>query len=309
MLKNIYKYLKLYEELGSKAIEVFRYIFTFLALFFVSMKLKDSISIEMLESLRHAFVQNMGDYWMLAILILAGFHHLSDAFIWKSILAERNTIKLVKALQMNWTSLAYSFYSPNRIMDVPSKVLLLDSLDSDFKWKSATLYNFLKPVSTLLLGLVTVSLLYGDFWLAILVLLILVLIFAFLPQLRFLQQFRSYISYWSYSKIIQLIGLNWLRLVTLSLEHVFILLLLGFEFPVLDLFYYLILIHTIITFIPQMAGTEIFAKGYLCMYYLQMEVGQEILLSTAVLVLWIINVLFPVLIGLTNQKNAELKYP
>ncbi len=311
MVKNIYKYLKIYEELGSKAIEVFRYIFSSLALVFVIFKLKDSFSTVQMEVL----VENLGHYFTVPLfvccLLFAGLHHWSDGVVWQRILQVRINISIYQAIKMNWTSLAYSFYSPNRLLDIPSKVLLLEGLESKFKWYAATGYNLLKPISTFLLGFLALLLLNPQ-WLilgsvSIMVLSLLIVFLIRSGNLPFVEKWKIMGDLWSGSRLAGLLGLNMIRIVSLSLQHTCILMLLGFNFPLIDLLLHLILIHTVVTFLPQIAGTEIFAKTFLCIYFLNLTSGQEVVLTSAVLLLWCMNVLIPVLFGLIYQKRAELK--
>ncbi len=311
MRKNIYKYLKIYEDLGSKAIEVFRYIFTLLALVFVYLKLKGGFSSEMFEVLVLNISNSVQLSSLLFVILFGVVHHWTDALIWKRILNREFSVSIFQALSMNWTSLAYSFYSPGRVLDIPSKVLLLDKLESKFKWKASTLYNLLKPLSTLILGLYSITFLLTDNWTIPLVLFFVIwMMIIFSWPFKFFDKLIEIFPYWSRNEISMLIGLNCMRVLFLTAEHICILLILRFEFPLGDLFLYLLLIHTLVTFIPQIAGTEILVKSYLCFYFLQIDLhsGAELILGSSVLILWIVNVLFPVLIGLIQQKKAVLKF-
>ncbi len=311
MVKNIYKYLKIYEDFGSKSLDLLRYIFSFLALTFVIIELKQAIGLGHIETLKTQLTVHFELVWLFGTFVFAFIHHWSDAKVWQSIIATKRKFPLLLALRMNWTSLAYSFYSPNRLLDIPSKVLLLEDMDRAFKWYAAGLYNVLKPSATFYIGLAALSLLLGYWWLTLGLVIVgpfvLLWIKDKLEKSEFLRDRISLEERVGDSLFLELLGLNLIRIVSLALQHAGILFLLGFQFPVESLLMYLLIIHTVVTFLPQVAGTEIFVRSYLCFYFLELDSGHELVLASSVLVLWTMNIMLPAVIGLFVQKKAGLK--
>jgi hypothetical protein len=113
--------------------------------------------------------------------------------------------------------------------------------------------------------------------------------------------------YWSKRNYLLFLILNIIRILSFTLQHYCILRLLGFHFPATELMVYLILIHTVITFLPQIGGTEVFMKTFLSIYLLDLQPGDEVMLTMAVLILWCMNVLVPTCFGLLLQKSTNLK--
>ncbi len=228
--------------------------------------------------------------WFFVFIISFILNHSLDAYIWRFILQSRVIdISLKEAIQMNWKSLLYSVSTPNRIGEIPARRILLKEHDITSVYKSAGLHYIFKPVTFLLLLVISLYFEKSDSYVLGIIL------------FGFILSCILFVIYKFGRMFIQLIALNILRVISYCLQHIVLLIIFGgvvFDFSTLNS---VVFIHSSGALIPHVFGTEIFIKSAVfdLIHINQLSWG---IFTFSLFILWVINIIIPALVALGFKK-------
>ncbi len=285
-MNRFYKYLKSFDSTLLDYSKVIGRVLPVLAIIIFSYKFSqldvDSLDIEIVLS--HSI------YLWLILLLCFIINHVLDAIIWRYILVKEGiTISIKEALYMNWKSLLYSISTPSRIGEIPARRILLKAQNDIKVYKSASIHYVFKPISFLFtFGLSYVV--WKDHLSIIHILLIgsvfVILLYLLIPSIR---------------KYVYLVVLNIFRIITYSVQHGIIVMILGLFTIKFKLVNVLVLIHSLGALLPHIFGTEIFMKSAIFeLIDINLLSWESFVLS--VILLWIMNIVLPALIALGLKK-------
>lgn len=286
-MNRFYKYLKSFDSTLLEYSKVIGKVLPVLAIIIFVYKLSHLD----IDSLQIEFELSRSIYLWLVLLLCFIINHVLDAIIWRYILVKEGIVISIKAaMYMNWKSLLYSISTPSRIGEIPARRLLLKAKNDIKVYKSASIHYVFKPISFLFaFGLSYI--IWKDHLSIINVLLIgsvsAIILNLLIPSIR---------------KYVYLVVLNIFRIITYSIQHGVIVMLLGLftiKFKLINIF---VLIHSLGALIPHVFGTEIFMKSAIYeLIDINLLSWESFVLSVSLL--WIMNIVLPALIALGLKKH------
>lgn len=310
--KKSYKYINL----------LARIIIGIIALIYIYFRLKDDIDTR-LSSLSVLSAKN---YILLLIaLLLMPINWGIEAFKWQFVIRKFEDIPFLKALKHVFTGITIGLATPNRIGEIPARVYLLDNKTQLTGLIGVTfLASFSQVIITFLGGFVAITLLkehsllitHHLFWIIIGSILIAILMLVyynakslltffqkipFLNKKKWLEKF-SFLSVEEKS-IVLLFSL--LRYIVFVVQ--FYLVLRAFNIPLNDIaaISLIPLFFVISSFIPTFVISEIAVRGSVALVVFSLVSTDSLLIISAAVSLWIINVALPSIIGISGLRQLK----
>lgn len=310
--KKSYKYINL----------LARIIIGIVALIYIYFRLKDDIDTH-LSSLSVLTTEN---YILLLIaLLLMPVNWGIEAFKWKFVIQKFENIPFIKALKHVFAGITIGLTTPNRIGEIPARVYLLDNKTHLTGLIGVTfLASFSQVIITFLGGFVAIFFLkenvlfknYFTLWMIvgsfITILLFLVYFYSkpiltviqktpFLNKKKWLEKF-SFLSAQEKSTVL---FFSLMRYFVFVIQ--FYLVLTAFHISINNVaaFSLIPLFFVISSFIPTFVISEIAVRGSVALVIFSSVSTDSLLIISAAVSLWIINVALPSIIGISGLKQLK----
>ena len=310
--KKSYKYINL----------LARIIIGIVALIYIYFRLKDDIDTH-LSSLSVLTTEN---YILLLIaLLLMPVNWGIEAFKWKFVIRKFENIPFIKALKHVFAGITIGLTTPNRIGEIPARVYLLDNKTHLTGLIGVTfLASFSQVIITFLGGFVAIFFLkenvlfknYFTLWMIvgsfITILLFLVYFYSkpiltviqktpFLNKKKWLEKF-SFLSAQEKSTVL---FFSLMRYFVFVIQ--FYLVLTAFHISINNVaaFSLIPLFFVISSFIPTFVISEIAVRGSVALVIFSSVSTDSLLIISAAVSLWIINVALPSIIGISGLKQLK----
>lgn len=310
--KKSYKYINL----------LARIIIGILALIYIYFRLKDDVD----THLASFSVLTTKNYILLIItLLLMPVNWGIETFKWKFVIRKFKNIPFIKALKHVFAGITIGLTTPNRIGEIPARVYLLDNKTQLTGLIGVTfLASFSQVIITFLGGFVAIFFLkenilfknYFTFWIIvggiITILLFLVYFYSkpiltviqktpFLNKKKWLEKF-SFLSTQEKSTVL---FFSLVRYFVFVIQ--FYLVLTAFHIPINNVaaFSLIPLFFVISSFIPTFVISEIAVRGSVALVVFSSVSTDNLLIISAAVSLWIINVALPSIIGISGLKQLK----
>lgn len=279
------------------------------------------------------FLNQLGDsnlVWLFATFVLLPFNWLMEAFKWRYFMQRYEVVSLGKAFAAVMVGVTFSLITPNRIGEFGGRLLFVQRVH---QWKSIS-SNAVGGVAQYLV-LLTGGVLGGGWlvtqlwtpqfwwpWLEVFIVIGLGLFYYFyfhpgrvLPILKRLTQVKWFASAASGLQLVEQLRtpdlwiiLLWsgIRYLIYSTQYYFMLRFFGIETSVLVAFSGISFIFMIQTVLPVPAFAGLLLRGNLAVFVWTHFGAQEISSLAATFLLWIINLIFPALIGTFLMFNVNI---
>lgn len=309
------------------AFRIFRWIIVagvFIYLFFTLSQ------VEVWDDLSHHF-QNANRNRLLSlliVLILMPFNIGLEAKKWQIIVKAIENISFVRALKSILSGIATGFVSPNRIGDFAGRILFL-SEGNKAKGVILSLVNsFVQNFILILFGVTTASLFYLHykneaiaFNYLIKIALIVIAVIALLVVLFFItknsfsnkysekiREFIQIIYNYSFAQILAIVLFTTLRYLVYCIQFYYTLAFFGIDLSFWEGVLAIPTTYLIVTFAPSYAIAEPAIRGTVSLLILSSFTSNEVGVVLTSVVLWLINYIFPLLLGsviLAKQKSIS----
>lgn len=310
--KKSYKYINL----------LARIIIGVLALIYIYFRLKDDID----THLASFSVLTPENYILLLItLLLMPVNWGIEAYKWKFVIRKFENVPFLKALKHVFSGITIGLTTPNRIGEIPARVYLLDNKTHLTGLIGVTfLASFSQVIITFLGGFVAIFFLkenilfknYFTLWMIvgtiITILLFLVYFYSksiltviqkipFLNKKKWLEKF-SFLSAQEKSTVL---FFSLVRYFVFVIQ--FYLVLTAFHIPINNVaaFSLIPLFFVISSFIPTFVISEIAVRGSVALVVFSSVSTDSLLIISAAVSLWIINVALPSIIGISGLKQLK----
>ncbi|MCW8897659.1 MAG: flippase-like domain-containing protein [Flavobacteriales bacterium] len=310
--KKSYKYINL----------LARIIIGIVALIYIYFRLKDDID----THLTSFSVLTTENYILLLIaLLLMPVNWGTEAFKWKFVIRKFENVPFIKALKHVFAGITIGLTTPNRIGEIPARVYLLDNKTHLTGLIGVTfLASFSQVIITFLGGFVAIFFLkenvlfknYFTLWM---------IVGSFVTALLFLVYFYSKSILTVIQKIPFLNKKKWLEkfsflsaqekstVLFFSLMRYFVfviqfyLVLTAFHIQINNVaaFSLIPLFFVISSFIPTFIISEIAVRGSVALVVFSTVSTDSLLIISAAVSLWIINVALPSIIGISGLKQLK----
>ena len=310
--KKSYKYINL----------LARIIIGVLALIYIYFRLKDDIDTH-LASFSVLTPENY--ILLLIVLLLMPVNWGIEAYKWKFVIRKFENVPFIKALKHVFASITIGLTTPNRIGEIPARVYLLDNKTHLTGLIGVTfLASFSQVIITFLGGFVAIFFLkenilfknYFTLWMIvgsfITILLFLVYFYSkpiltviqkipFLNKKKWLEKF-SFLSAQEKSTVL---FFSLMRYFVFVIQ--FYLVLTAFHIPINNVaaFSLIPLFFVISSFIPTFVISEIAVRGSVALVVFSSVSTDSLLIISAAVSLWIINVALPSIIGISGLKQLK----
>lgn len=246
-----------------------------------------------------------------------------ESYKWKYIIRNYVQINLFKAFKLILTGVTISLITPNRVGEIPGRVILLNNTESrkDLIWLTS-IGAFSQLLITVLIGIVGLYFSnnyiennYSNFLvlalLGCVLLLIMFFVFfqkmpSFFQKIPFLKRLSSNdFHQLSFVELTNVLVLSGFRYIVFCLQ--FLLVLKAFQIELIDNEILLIPIcFFIVSIIPTMLLSEIGVRTSVAVFVFGMVSDNVIGIVLASLLLWIINIALPAFLGLFNLNQLTI---
>ncbi|HLG33456.1 MAG TPA: lysylphosphatidylglycerol synthase domain-containing protein [Bacteroidia bacterium] len=252
------------------------------------------------------------------VCLLLILNLLIESFKWIVIMKPLEKISLIKSVSAVLTGISVSFFIPNRAGEFVGRVLYVEQADKIKTSLVTILASIGQLVITLSVGcLFMIVYLRNElssswiyFPLAAIILLLsagLVFIFIFFPyfaerfsSLPFLRKFSEYLSVLKLYKpkiFLTALALSLLRYSVFIHQYYLLQKIFFPEAPYLLTIGLISIIYLALAVIPTFALSEIGVRSSVAVFYLGSIISSPVAITLATLAIWIINIVFPALIG------------
>ena len=306
--QTIYKYFNL----------VIKVLIGVTALAFIVFKLRDGLD----NNIEYLISAEIGYYYIVFCLFLMFVNWGIETFKWQFLINRLVSISFLQAFKMVLTGITVSIVTPNRVGEIPGRVLLLNESENtkDLVWLT-TMGAFAQLVVTLVVGLIGLYFTIHFFVnyitsnailvISVFVVLIIGLFLFFQKILKLLNKFKFFkrigankSSQLSFLHLFLTLLLSVLRYLVFCLQYWLI--LMAFS---IDLNYNLMLIPVcflIASSIPTILLSEIGVRSSVAIFVFGMVSENVMGIVLASLLLWIINIALPSLMGVVNLKQLKI---
>ncbi|MCO6498985.1 MAG: flippase-like domain-containing protein [Vicingus serpentipes] len=289
------------------------------ALILILYKIKD----DFVNPLYFQLFQVSHIHYIIIAFLLLFFNWGMEAYKWRFLMNGIENISFFTAFKLTITAITIGIITPNRIGEIPGRVLLLNNKDH---FSSAILKTaigaFSQLIITFILGTIAVfftielyqlhlNSIYVKVGLLLITVLLLLAYFLHQPLKAFfykipylrnkkwldgLQDFTS-------KQLLYILFLSGLRYFLFSLQYYLILLAFGVNFNSYNAVLLIPLCFMVTSLVPTLLISEIGVRGSVALLVFGIITNNEIAIVFSSVLLWLINVATPALIGLFFMKK------
>lgn len=296
-----------------------------LALFFLYKQVTSKVHIEQFN-IDYIFNQIKEKYLVIGLVILMMFlNWFLESLKWRFLISKIEKISIKQSIRAVFSGITISAFTPNRIGEYGGRVFCLEKADRVQAIFITVIGSMAQLLITIVFGLIGILLLPNlmlDFnqllseiifsypiMLFVFILLIVLLIVLFLnasvfsvilSKLEFLKRFSKYndvFAFYNSSELLEVLLYSAARYLVFTTQFFILLQVFDVSVSYIDA---IILISTmlfVISIIPTIAITEISVRGSIALFLFSLVSNNTLGILSATFVMWIINLLFPALIG------------
>ena len=287
---------------------------------YVYYKLFVSYNVDDLYRQYHQSMGNMVGWYIVFTFLLMGANWGIEALKWQHLIQHRERISWWVAFKAVLSGTTISLITPNRIGEYAGRVVYLETYDKVKAALATMVGSFSQLCITLVVGCICFSFelkhLLPQMDLTrqtvvlislLMVALILVLyynIWLIAPLSRRIPFVKKYATYfdefeqYSYSELSVLLIYSLLRYGVFTMQYVLMLYAFKTEVAMVDALKVIPVIFLVQSIVPSSTLTEIGLRGYSAIVFFAAYSHNEVSLTLSAYGLWIINLIFPALIGL-----------
>ncbi|MFL2569518.1 MAG: lysylphosphatidylglycerol synthase domain-containing protein [Flavobacteriales bacterium] len=265
-----------------------------------------------------------GSYIELVLVVFLMFVNWSiDAIKWQFLVSKLEKVSFWLALKAVFLGITVSIFTPNRVGEFGGRVFCLQQADR-LKAVLVTIFgNITQLVTTIIFGVLAFLFFssqytylfftksdYGIYILIVLSIVVLMVLMYLLynvsqlsslfSRLKFLEKYKSYapvFSLFSAKDISKVLFLSMLRYSVYSFQFYLLIKFANIEINLLQSLTMSALTFLSMSIIPTIALTELGVRGSVAIYFFGLLSSNAIGIITASFALWIINLVFPAIIG------------
>lgn len=251
---------------------------------------------------------------------------------WRFLISKLEKVSFWNALKAVLTGVSVSMFMPNRVGDYLGRVFILKKADRFQAIMSTLLGSMAQLITTLLFGIITIAVLYPQFYdltglslwvyIGLLILLSIVaftIVFAYLEFAAFtdvlkrvtgreynrIKKYAQVFSWYNSSDLLKVLLLSIVRYLVFSFQFFLLLKAFSVRISYFEGMMLIGMVYLLMTIIPTIALTEIGIRGSISLYVFEtwMQMSGEwsnassVGVITASSTLWLFNLAFPALIG------------
>ncbi len=270
------------------------------------------------------------DFVLVALVFLLQFINWGiEAFKFKRILIKKERISFKQAITAVYIGNASSIFTPDRLGNFIGRAFYLRTINNIVITSSTMLGNLAQLFSTLIFAFIGMLLFvstnhsitaiysYPEYILALVFLLNLIVggvyfypriyIYAVL-RIKKLKKYRPnfiFIAKYTTTELALFLGLSLVRYLVFVIQFYILLAVFGIQLEVIELFIFIGLMYFVTTLIPSPILGNLGTRELTAIYLLSTYNHPEAVL-VASLVIWIINVIFPAVLGFVLAFNMNL---
>lgn len=311
------KSIKLYKYINL----LLRIIIGVVAVWFIYVKLKDGFLIE-LQKISAGKI----DYRLIVVAVLMVVINWGiEAIKWRYAIRKVEGISFFKAFKLTITGITIGLLTPNRIGEIPARALLLSKdYFKEITLKTAVA-SFSQVLITFILGMVGLVLTHEHFNISINPIVMIVILVAgaaalflvyfkvnklafIFDKIKFLREKKifSALTEFSFSELINLLVLSFLRYIVFSIQFWLVLRAFGITLLSLDDILLIAVCFMLASFVPTILISEIGVRGSVALFVFGTVSDMDFQIILASVLLWLINVGLPALIGIVNLKELKI---
>jgi len=299
-----------------------RILIGIIAFVFIYLKLKDGLS----SYYTPYFVGDVNVRLLLLVCLLCFLNWGIEAYKWKILISGIVKISWLKSLRLIFTAITIGLLTPNRVGEIPSRVLLLNRKNDLKSLITFTTFGaYAQGIVTLLFGVTGFALTLGYFLhtpfvntglLGSGLMLLLVVLFYFRPELiKFIGDkipfFRDNkifdsIGLLSFSLLLKILGISMLRYIVFFAQYYLVLEAFDITFSSYSDIFLIAVCFLLASAIPTILLSEIGVRGSVALFVFGFVSDNTVAIVLASISLWAINVAFPALIGLTGLQELRI---
>lgn len=270
------------------------------------------------------YADNIQYLYLFFAVILFTINILFEAIKWKYLLNDIQYISLKNAIKQTYFGIVGGFFTPAKLGDFPSRVTMINDKN---KWITAISLGF---IGSFTLSFVQIIIGFSSFFIylfyssnlknvnyIILFYIIVILIFIFLIiyykkiALFFSNKINNYslkntfyiLSEFSYKKLLNTCLLSFLRYIVYCTQFYLLLLFCGVDLTLYEAFICISVYYMFITITPNLPFADVGIRGSLSVIIFSIFTQNTIGVMVAAILLWIINNVFPMIIGSIEKKQ------
>ena len=307
-----YKYINLLVRLSIGVV----------AIIFIYVKMKERF----IDDFFHFSYHNVNLLLLLLAFLLFIVNWGVEAYKWRWLLSQIRKISWFQSFKIIMTSITISLLTPNRVGEVPARVLLLNNRNS---LKREITYTFLgayaQGIATLLFGVIGLYITLNHFInvpfirLALIITIIFLLLIIFLffnpAAFRYLtnkvpfikrKDVFGFMDEFSFSMMLSVLGISMIRYFVFFVQYYLILTAFHIEFNMLSDIFLIAVCFFVTSTIPTILISEIGVRGSTALFIFGFISDDTMAIVLSSIVLWGINVAFPAIIGLAGLNKVKV---
>ena len=234
---------------------------------------------------------------------------------WRFLISNLEKVSFWNALKAVLTGVSVSMFMPNRVGDYLGRVFILKKADRFQAIMSTLLGSMAQLITTLLFGIITIAVLYPQFydltglslWVYIGLLILLSIVAKRVTGREYnrIKKYAQVFSWYNSSDLLKVLLLSIVRYLVFSFQFFLLLKAFSVRISYFEGMMLIGMVYLLMTIIPTIALTEIGIRGSISLYVFEtwMQMSGEWSNASSVGVisasstLWLFNLAFPALIG------------
>ena len=295
------------------------------ALFFLYEQLTTKSSVEQFNS--DAILQQIKQrYGVLVVIVLMMFlNWFLEALKWRFLISKIEKISIKRSIRAIFSGITVSAFTPNRVGEYGGRVFCLEKADRIQAVLITVIGSMAQLVTTIIFGCIGLLFLpkYSSEFSSILntiefgypilvfllVLLNVLMIFLFLntslfstilSKIKFLRRYKKYnevFSFYNTDELAKVLCYSVARYIVFTTQFFILLQLFNVNIAYTDAIILIMIMLFVISIIPTIAITEIGVRGTVAIILFGLLSNNTTGIFSATFIMWVINLLFPALIG------------
>ena len=278
-------------------------------------------------NINHIFFILQENYLVIIMVILMMFlNWFLESLKWRSLISKIETITIKRSIRAIFSGITISAFTPNRVGEYGGRIFCLDQADRIQAVLITVIGSMAQLITTILFGLIGILLLPNlmpafeellsqiifayPIMLFVIILLNVLLVTFFLnasvfstvlSNIKWLRDFTKYnevFSYYDYSELLEVLLYSIARYIVFTSQFFILLHVFNVDVSFVDGFILITTMLFVISIIPTIAITEIGVRGSVALFFFGLVSNNVVGILSATFVMWIINLVFPALIGM-----------
>ena len=304
---------------------ILKIIIVFFAFFFLYKQLSSKSSVEQFE-IDHILIQLQNNYLLIFVVILMMFlNWFLESLKWRFLISKIESVSIFRSFAAVFSGITVSTFTPNRIGEYAGRVFCLEKADRIQGVLITVIGSMSQLLTTIVFGLTGFLLLpnlmqeldslLSEFIFAypimlfVIILLNVILVTLFLnasvftvllSKLKILGKFYKYnqvFTFYDSSELLEALLYSVARYIVFTTQFFILLHVFGVNISYIDSIILTTVMLFIISIIPTIAITEIGVRGSVALFLFGLVSSNTVGILSATFIMWVINLLFPALIG------------